>query len=162
VRVAGEDLVAMSPAARGRFRARYVGFVFQMFHLFPYLTVQENVLAAALPGKAKAAHRRAGELLERFQLAHRMRHRPGQLSTGECQRVAVARAMINLPQLILADEPTGNLDPENAQGVLDLLFGFHREWGGTVLLVTHQDLAAKYAQQTILLRDGRIAGPEQT
>jgi putative ABC transport system ATP-binding protein len=149
----------LSPAARARFRARCVGFVFQMFHLFPYLTVLENVLAAARPGEAQAARRRAGELLERCQLAHRTRHRPGQLSAGECQRVAVVRAMVHLPQLILADEPTGNLDPENAQGVLDLLFGFHRDWGGTVLLVTHQELAGHYAQRTVSLREGRLVAP---
>ena len=155
IRVAGEDLAALSSAALTRFRARHIGFVFQMFHLLPYLTVLENVMAAALPGRANEARQRAQELLERFQLTHRLRHRPAELSTGECQRVAVARAMINGPSLILADEPTGNLDPENAEAVLRLLAGFHGE-GGTVLLVTHQEFAARYAQRTILLREGRL------
>jgi putative ABC transport system ATP-binding protein len=156
VAVADEDLAALTPAARARFRARKVGFVFQTFHLLPYLTVLENVTAAALPGQSADARRRAGGLLEEFQLGHRLGHRPGQLSTGECQRVAIARAMINQPQLILADEPTGNLDPDNATGVLDLLARLNRE-GTTILLVTHESLAADYAQRTIQLREGRIA-----
>jgi len=155
VLVAGEDIVAMSGAARARFRARQIGFVFQLFHLLPYLTVLENVVAAALPGQEHAARRRGRELLEGFQLAHRLRHRPAQLSTGERQRVAIARALINQPQMILADEPTGNLDSDSSSAVLELLADFHRR-GGTVLLVTHQEHAAKYAQRTILLGDGLI------
>ena len=155
VGVAGQDIVAMSAARRAKFRATQVGFVFQTFRLLPYLNVVENVVAAALPGKELAARRRAKGLLEEFQLAHRLKHRPAELSTGECQRVAIARALINSPSIILADEPTGNLDPENATGVLDILASFHRD-GGTILLVTHEELAAKYAQRTILLRDGRI------
>ena len=155
IQVAGEDLVEMSPAARARFRAERIGFVFQMFHLLPYLTVLENVVAAALPGKEAAARARAEELLRGFQLGHRMNHRPGQLSTGECQRVAIARALVNRPDVILADEPTGNLDGENAAGVLDLLSTFQRD-GGTVLLVTHQDRASTYAGRTIQLRNGLI------
>ncbi|MHB8900063.1 MAG: ATP-binding cassette domain-containing protein, partial [Thermoguttaceae bacterium] len=87
---------------------------------------------------------------------HRLGHRPGQLSTGECQRVAIARALINRPKLLLADEPTGNLDPANAKEVLDLLGQFHRD-GGTVLLVTHQEEAASRAQRTIFLDQGRVA-----
>ena len=155
VSVAGQDIVAMSAARRARFRATQIGFVFQTFRLLPYLNVLENVVAAALPGRESAARRRAGELLDEFQLAHRLKHRPAQLSTGECQRVAIARALINRPSVILADEPTGNLDPENATGVLDILASFHRD-GGTILLVTHAESAAGYAQRTILLRDGRI------
>ena len=155
VMVGGEDVAAMSPAARARFRAERIGFVFQMFHLLPYLNVLENVLVAALPGKEAAGRARAGRLLEKFQLGHRLRHHPGELSTGECQRVAIARALVNQPQLVLADEPTGNLDPENSVGVLDLLAAF-RDEGGTVLMVTHQESAAKYAGRTIHLRDGLI------
>lgn len=155
VKVAGEDLIAASSHARTQFRARQVGFVFQMFHLFPYLSVVENVAAAALPQVVAKPVAQAEELLQRFRLSHRLTHRPSELSTGECQRVAIARALINRPSLVLADEPTGNLDPENAEAVLDLLRGFHDE-GGTVLLVTHQEQAAKCAQRTILLREGRI------
>ena len=155
VAVAGQDLLKMSSSARAWFRAERIGFVFQMFHLLPYLTVLENVIAGALPGQGAVARRRAQAWLEKFRLSHRLRHRPSQLSAGECQRVAIARAMVNQPQLLLADEPTGNLDPENSVGVLELLSGFQRD-GGTVLLVTHQERAARYAQRTILLRNGSI------
>ena len=153
--VGGEDLLAMSSADRARFRAKRIGFVFQMFHLLPYLTVLENVVVAALPGKEAVARRQAAEMLDKFQLADRLKHRPAQLSTGECQRVAIARALINQPDLILADEPTGNLDPENSATVLGLLEAFHRE-GGTVLMVTHQERAAEYARRTIRLDRGLI------
>ncbi len=155
VRVAGEDVVAMSSSGRAQFRAERIGFVFQMFHLLPYLNVLENVAVAALPGREADGRLRAEELLNDFQLGDRLNHRPGQLSTGECQRVAVARAMVNRPQLILADEPTGNLDPENAAGVLELLSSFRRD-GGTVLMVTHQESAAEYAGRSIQLRAGAI------
>lgn len=155
VEVAGERLGAMSVAERAAFRARHVGFVFQTFHLLPYLTVLENVALAAPPGEEAAARQRAEVLLQRFHLDHRLHHRPAELSTGESQRVAVARAMVNRPALILADEPTGNLDPENSTAVLDMLAEFHRE-GGTVLLVTHQERAIEYGQRTIRLCRGRV------
>ena len=155
VTVTGEDVVAMSASARTRFRAEQIGFVFQTFHLLPYLTVLENVVAAALPGQHGAARLRAEKMLDEFHLAQRLGHRPAQLSTGECQRVAIARAMINRPQLILADEPTGNLDHENSAGVLELLKVLHGQ-GCTILLVTHQDSAERYAERSILLRDGLI------
>ena len=158
VRVAGLDVGSMNSASRARFRARQIGFVFQTFRLLPYLTVMENVMAAVAAREAAAARQRAAEILEKFQLGDRLTHRPGELSTGECQRVAIARAMINRPKLILADEPTGNLDPQNAVGVLDLLDAFHQE-GGTVLLVTHEEEAASRADRTILLRHGRVADP---
>ncbi|MCR4414689.1 MAG: ABC transporter ATP-binding protein [Thermoguttaceae bacterium] len=155
VRVAGQDLSAMSAAERARFRASHVGFVFQTFHLLPYLTVLENVAMAALPGQEAAAKKRAHQLLYDFHLADRAGHRPAELSTGECQRVAIARALINQPRLLLADEPTGNLDPQNTATVLDLLETFHRQ-GGTVVLVTHQQVASNHAQRTILLHEGKI------
>ena len=148
----------MNSAGRASFRARQIGFVFQTFRLLPYLTVMGNVMAAVAVGEAPAARQRAAEILEKFQLGHRLTHRPGELSTGECQRVAIARAMINRPKLILADEPTGNLDPQNAAGVLDLLDAFHQQ-GGTVLLVTHEEEAAARADRTISLRNGRVADP---
>ncbi len=155
--VAGKELGAMTSSARARFRAEQIGFVFQTFHLVPYLTVVENVAVAALPERKTTARQQASELLERFGLGHRLNHRPAELSTGECQRVAIARAMINGPGLILADEPTGNLDPDNARAVLNLLEEFHRE-GGTVLLVTHQEFASTHAQRTITLSAGTIEG----
>ncbi|MHB8902960.1 MAG: ABC transporter ATP-binding protein, partial [Thermoguttaceae bacterium] len=111
VSTAGKNVGQMNAAERARFRATHIGFVFQTFHLLPYLTVLENVLAATVGEQAAGARDRAGQVLERFQLGHHLGHRPGQLSTGECQRVAIARALINRPKLLLADEPTGNLDP---------------------------------------------------
>lgn len=156
VRVAGKELSRMPAADRARFRARHVGFVFQTFHLLPYLTVCENVATAAT-GVVAGARERAQGLLESFRLGDRLRHRPAELSTGECQRVAIARALMNQPSLILADEPTGNLDPENAEGVLGLLADFHRK-GGTILLVTHQEMASSYSQRTIQLSKGSLIG----
>jgi len=153
--VAGEDLAAAASAARTQFRARQIGFVFQTFHLLPYLNVLDNVAAAALPGQQRTARDRAAELLDKFLLADRLHHRPAELSAGERQRVAIARALINRPKLVLADEPTGNLDPGSAAAVLELLSGFHRD-GGTVLLVTHAQQAAGYAQRTVLLRNGAV------
>lgn len=155
VRVAGEDLTAMSPGARAAFRARRIGFVFQTFHLLPYLDVLGNVALAGLPGESAAAKDRARELLARFGLEHRLTHRPGELSTGECQRVAIARALLNQPPLLLADEPTGNLDPDNAAAILDLIAQYHND-GGTAVLVTHQEWVERYAQRVVILRDGII------
>ncbi len=155
VSIAGSDIGAMNASDRARFRAHQIGFVFQTFHLLPYLTVMENVMAAAVPDHLADAKDHARELLEKFQMGHRLDHRPGQLSTGECQRVAIARAMVNHPRLILADEPTGNLDPANAKEVLDLLGLFHQD-GGTVLLVTHEEEAAGRAERTIFLEHGRV------
>lgn len=156
VRVASEDLTAMTPGARAAFRARRIGFVFQTFHLLPYLDVWHNVALAALPGELATAKDRARELLVRFGLEPRLRHRPAELSTGECQRAAIARALLNKPTLLLADEPTGNLDPENACATVDLIAAYHRE-GGTVVLVTHQEWITRYAQRVLMLRDGKIA-----
>lgn len=155
VRVAEREVSAMSAAERAQFRADQIGFVFQMFHLLPYLTVMDNVLVAALPDRRPSARAAAEQLLERFGLSDRLFHRPAELSAGERQRVAMARAVLNEPKLLLADEPTGNLDPKNAAGLLDLLAEFHRD-GGTILLVTHDDGAASRAQRTIELNRGRI------
>jgi putative ABC transport system ATP-binding protein len=138
-------------------RAQKIGFVFQSFYLLPVLSAMENVqvpmFESPLPASARA--HRAVELLEQVGLGHRIHHSPEKLSVGERQRVAIARAMINRPQLILADEPTGNLDADSAAGVLRLLADFHRD-GGTLLLVTHQEQAAAYAQRTVLLRSGTV------
>ena len=148
--VAGEHLASASQATLTEFRARKVGFVFQMFHLLPYLSVLQNVAAAALPADGASALPRARELLGQFGLEHRLHHRPSELSAGERQRTAVARAVLNRPPLVLADEPTGNLDPASAAGVLDLLHAYRRD-GGTVLLVTHSEQAAAYADRTVVL-----------
>jgi ABC-type lipoprotein export system ATPase subunit len=155
VRVGGKDVYALSPAGRAQFRARTIGFVFQMFHLLPYLSVRDNVLLAA--GRAARADQRAdaSRLLARLGLDARLGHRPAQLSAGERQRTAVARAMLNRPELILADEPTGNLDPENAREVCNHLKAFQQA-GGTVLVVTHGATAESFADRIVEMRAGRI------
>lgn len=148
--VSGQHLYALSSEERARFRASHIGFVFQQFHLVPYLSVLENVLSATLATSREAPRERAMALLERFQLSHRLYHVPDELSTGERQRCALARALLNEPKLILADEPTGNLDDQNADVVLSHL-QTHAEEGGTVLLVTHDREAAARASRTITL-----------
>jgi putative ABC transport system ATP-binding protein len=155
VSVAGRSIKAMSRAERARFRAEEIGFVFQTFHLLPYLNVVDNVLTAATDGKRQGAGNRAEELLARFGLAERRLHRPGQLSAGERQRVALARALLNEPRIVLADEPTGNLDAQSGRVVLDLLSQYHRE-GGTVLLVTHEETAAARATREVRMDRGRV------
>ncbi|MFL3665114.1 MAG: ABC transporter ATP-binding protein [Verrucomicrobiota bacterium] len=155
VQLAGHDLYALSPAERARLRSSEIGFVFQMFHLVPYLDLLGNVLLAC-PGKPSAEVRqRAGELMDELGLADRASHLPGELSAGERQRLAVARALLNRPKLILADEPTGNLDPENAAEVIRHLAEFHRG-GGTVVLVTHGEAVNAHADRTLSLEQGRL------
>jgi ABC-type lipoprotein export system ATPase subunit len=155
VQLAGRDLYALSPAERARLRSSEIGFVFQMFHLVPYLDLLGNVLLAC-PGKPSAEVRqRASGLMDELGLADRASHRPGELSAGERQRLAVARALLNRPKLILADEPTGNLDPENAAEVIRHLAEFHRG-GGTVVLVTHGAAADAHADRTLRLEQGRL------
>ncbi len=150
----GEDVYGMSVSQRARLRADKIGFVFQMFHLVPYLDALENVLVPTLAG-ARGGRAEALELLARLQLSHRLHHRPAELSTGERQRCALARALLNRPEIILADEPTGNLDPDNAAQVMQYLGDFHRE-GGTMLLVSHDPLADQYAQCVLRLDQGRV------
>jgi len=157
VRFENEDVYAMTAPARAKFRAHNIGFVFQMFHLVPYLNVLENVLVAG--GAIGAADKTsANELLQRLGLQHRIGHRPSELSAGEKQRTAIARALLNRPKLILADEPTGNLDPENARSVLSHLHDFQQA-GGTVIVATHGATAGEFATRTIHLRDGALANP---
>ncbi len=155
VRFDDRDLYGMSVPQQARFRARNIGFVFQMFHLVPYLNVLENVWIAAGAVGAGEGKTRAQELLQRLGLAHRLGHRPSELSAGEKQRTAIARALLNQPRLILADEPTGNLDTENAHSVLHHLQSFQQE-GGTVLMATHGAAAREFATRTIRLCEGRL------
>ena len=155
VQFSGRDLYGLSPADRAGLRSAEIGFVFQMFHLVPYLDLMGNVLLAS-PGKpGPAVRQRAGELLDKLGLAERVSHRPGELSAGERQRLAVARALLNRPKLILADEPTGNLDPENAAEVVRHLAEFHQA-GGTVVLVTHGTAADTHADRFLSLKQGRL------
>ncbi len=149
--VAGTDIYALSAGARAAFRARHIGFVFQRFHLVPYLSVLENTLTPALAVKLPDARSRARELLDHFGLSHRADHVPAMLSTGERQRLALARALLPSPRLLLADEPTGNLDRDNAARVLDYLAEFARN-GGAVLLVTHDPDAARHAARVVEIK----------
>jgi ABC-type lipoprotein export system ATPase subunit len=153
--VADQTPYALSADGRAAFRAQHLGFVFQQFHLVPYLSVLDNVLAAALAANTPDAADRAAALLEKFGLGDRTAHLPGELSTGERQRTALARAMLNEPKLILADEPTGNLDEANAREVLRSLEIF-TENGGAVLLVTHDSSILQYAHRAIRLVAGKI------
>ena len=158
VAVNGQNPYALSPERRARFRGVTIGFVFQQFHLVPYLSVEQNVLVPSIAVPANQAQERARALMDHFQLAGRARHVPAELSTGERQRVALARALLNNPKVLLADEPTGNLDEENAEIVLEYLVEFARN-GGTVLLVTHDPRATRYAHRTVCLRSGRVVLP---
>ena len=154
--VAGREVSTMSSAERAKYRSDQVGFVFQLFHLLPYLNIVDNVLVAAPTGEnCEPLRQRAEEILNKFGLAERKRHRPSQLSAGERQRVAMARALLNEPKLLIADEPTGNLDRTNAAAMLDLLDHFHEE-GGTILLATHDADAAARAGRQIELQKGEL------
>lgn len=155
VRLHDAEPYAMSQEARSRWRAAQIGFVFQQFHLVPYLSVLDNVLTPSLAIDIPDAQQRARELLERFELAARSHHVPSELSTGERQRTALARALLASPQLVLADEPTGNLDRENADAVLDSLVEFARG-GGAVLMVTHDPAAAARADRVFKMQSGLL------
>jgi len=155
VTVAGQQISSLTPAERALYRATHVGFVFQLFHLLPYLDILENVLVAARPTHEQEDAASARQLLEDFGLNERLGHLPSQLSAGERQRVAMARALLTSPRLLLADEPTGNLDPESAASVMQLIEEFHSQ-GGTVLLVTHDDRISSRAERTIRLSKGAL------
>ena len=156
VELEGRDLYAMSGRQRARIRAERIGFVFQMFHLVPYLTALENVLVNTLAGAA-VTRADAISVLENLEMGDRLTHRPSQLSAGERQRVALARALIKRPDILLADEPTGNLDPENSRQVMSHFAQFH-EAGGAVIIVTHEPIVEEYAQRTFHLTAGRLTG----
>ncbi len=151
----GSILGALSAESRARLRATAMGFAFQQFNLVPYLDVLDNVLVPTVAILASDARQRARELLEHFGLGSRLHHTPGELSAGEQQRVALARAMVNRPKVILADEPTGNLDECNAEVVLRSLTEFSAG-GGCILLVTHDSRAAACAHRRLRLDDGRV------
>jgi lipoprotein-releasing system ATP-binding protein len=163
VRLLGEDAFARSDADLARYRNQRIGFIFQDHHLLPQCNVLENVLIPALAGKGAGAAEsaRATELLERVGLKNRISHRPGQLSGGERQRVAVCRALINQPVLLLADEPTGNLDRASAEAVGDLLLEMNRLQQTVLICVTHsEELAARFPRRADLV-DGRLVERER-
>ena len=161
IEVDGVDITGMSDAARTRHRAASMGFVFQAFNLIPVFSAVENVeLPLLLAGRsAREARTAASTTLDRVGLGHRLGHRPAELSGGEQQRVAVARALAGSPAIVWADEPTGNLDSETAAAVMGLLHELHRD-GLTVLLVTHDEAIGATAQRRVLVRDGAVVADE--
>jgi putative ABC transport system ATP-binding protein len=152
----GEDITNLSEDAMALVRARKLGFVFQAYHLIPTLTAEENVLLPMELAGVRGGRSRARELLDRVGLADRLDHYPVQLSGGEQQRVALARAFVLRPPILLADEPTGNLDSVNGRIVLDLLLAMNREEGTTLVLVTHEQELAGHADRRIVVRDGLV------
>jgi ABC-type lipoprotein export system ATPase subunit len=155
VKVDGNDLYASGSIKRNKIRAQYFGFVFQMFHLVPYLNVVENVILAGPAAGQKTDKAKAKELLETLGLSERIRHTPSQLSSGEKQRVALARALFNNPPILIADEPTGNLDTDNAAIVHSHLSQYHQQ-GGTVVLVTHDSSVDLQADREIIMEKGQL------
>ena len=157
VRVENIDLAALSDAGRTNLRKRTVGFVFQKFNLLPNLTARDNIsVARYIGGNIDGPDARFEEILTLLGIANRLDHKPNALSGGEQQRVALARAIVNKPAILLADEPTGNLDTANSVAVLDILRDLNRKTGQTVLMITHNPEAAAYADRTVYMRDGRL------
>ncbi|MHC4842445.1 MAG: ABC transporter ATP-binding protein [Planctomycetota bacterium] len=159
----GRELNSLKERDLNKFRNKMVGFVFQFYHLLDELSVLENVYLPAMISKGLIgwlggrgyAKKRARELLDRFKLSERITHKPFQLSGGERQRVAIARALMNQPQLLLADEPTGNLDSETGNGILEVFEELHQA-GQTIIMVTHDERVARRASRVVTLEDGKI------
>ena len=157
VRVAGEDLASLTDAGRTRLRKRTVGFVFQKFNLLPNLTARDNIAVARYIAEMDPRpDPQFEEVLRLLGIAERLGHKPNALSGGEQQRVAIARAIVNHPAILLADEPTGNLDTENSRAVLELIRDLNDRLGQTILMITHNPDAAAYGHRTVHMRDGRI------
>jgi len=155
IKIEEQNPYDLNANARARFRAENIGFVFQQFHLVPYLNVLDNVSAPAIAVDRQDVRDRAHELIAKFGLEHRIHHVPAELSSGERQRAALARALLNEPKLLLADEPTGNLDRENAEAVLEYLREFAQA-GGAVLLVTHDQHAVDAADVVHSIDSGQL------
>ncbi len=157
VHIAGQDLLGMTDAQRTELRKASVGFVFQKYNLLPTLTARDNIeIARYIAHKNGPPDAQFEEALKLLGIAGRLDHKPRALSGGEQQRVAIARAIVNHPAILLADEPTGNLDTENSNAVLELLRGLNERMGQTVLMITHNPEAAAYGHRIVCMRDGRI------
>jgi putative ABC transport system ATP-binding protein len=156
VELAGTDLFSLDEDRRAELRGRLVGFVFQSFQLLPGWTALENVMLPLELSENKEAEKLARQMLERVGLAERLHHYPKHLSGGEQQRVALARAFVVRPKLLLADEPTGSLDAGSGDGVIDLLFGMNREYGTTLVMVTHDESLAARCHRRVRLSGGRV------
>lgn len=158
-RLLNQEVSDMEDGILSNIRNRYIGFVFQSFHLLPRLTALENVLLPTRyrkeDGDVRIEHDRVREIMERLGIADRMRHHPNQLSGGQRQRVAIARALVTRPSLLLADEPTGNLDSKTSEGIMTLFDELNAD-NQTILIVTHEDEVARHAKRVVHMRDGRI------
>jgi putative ABC transport system ATP-binding protein len=157
VRVGGKDLAQMTDADRTRLRKKTVAFVFQKFNLLPNLTARDNIAVARhISGNDSKPDPQFEEILRLLGIADRLDHKPNALSGGEQQRVAIARAVVNKPAILLADEPTGNLDTENSKAVLEVLRDLNERLGQTILMITHNPEAAAYGHRTVSMRDGKL------
>lgn len=157
VHIHGRDLLAMSESGRTELRRKEVGFVFQKYNLLPTLSAADNIaIARHIAGQDSALDAKFNEVLDLLGIRHRLHHKPRALSGGEQQRVAIARAIVNNPSILLADEPTGNLDTENSTAVLSLLRDLNERLGQTILMITHNPEAAAYGHRIVRMRDGRI------
>jgi putative ABC transport system ATP-binding protein len=159
VSIGGQDISSLSDAGRTELRKNKVGFVFQKFNLLPNLTAADNIaIARHIAGRDNAPQPEFEEVLKLLGIADRLQHKPAALSGGEQQRIALARAIVNHPAILLADEPTGNLDSENTVAVLEVMRDLNRRLGQTILMITHNPEAAAFAHRTVRMRDGRIVG----
>jgi lipoprotein-releasing system ATP-binding protein len=166
----GVDVLTLKGSARSRLRNKSFGFVFQFYHLLPELNVLENTLLASMiefswltfRSKKVELRARAAEVLDQLGMGHRLKHRPAQLSGGERQRVAIARALMNEPQVLYADEPTGNLDVETGSQIMGVLAKLHSEKGQTIVMVTHDRTIAHQADRVLVLREGRLQTPAES
>lgn len=158
VQVAGTNLRKLSDAKLSRFRGQTIGFVFQFFYLQPFLRLERNLEVAGMFAGVKRAERQARvrRLAEQVGLSDRLRHYPRELSGGQMQRAAIARALLNEPKVILADEPTGNLDSENSRSIIDLFEAIRKEFGTTIVIVTHDQAIARRADREIIMKDGKL------